>query len=62
MPERKSHKNEQVAKLYKEFLGEPLGHKSHDLLHTHYTKREKYPVDANKIENNMNPDDLVVWV
>jgi len=48
MPERKSHKNEQVAKLYKEFLGEPLGHKSHDLLHTHYTKREKYPVNANK--------------
>lgn len=49
MPERKSHKNEQVTKLYEEFLGEPLGHKSHELLHTHYHKREKYPVDANNM-------------
>lgn len=42
MPERKSHKNSQVAKLYEDFLGKPLGHKSHELLHTHYHKREKY--------------------
>ena len=28
--------------IYKDFLGEPLGHKSHELLHTHYTARERY--------------------
>lgn len=43
MPIRKSHKNSQVAKLYEDFLGKPLGHKSHELLHTHYHKRDKYP-------------------
>ena len=37
---RVSHKNELVAELYKEFLGKPLGKKSHELLHTHYVKRE----------------------
>jgi len=37
---RVSHKNESVARLYKEFLGEPLGKVSHHLLHTHYKKRE----------------------
>lgn len=36
---RKSHKNPSIQKLYKEFLGEPCGHKSHELLHTHYTDR-----------------------
>lgn len=39
---RKSHENPAVQQLYKEFLGEPLGHKSHELLHTHYTPRSKY--------------------
>ncbi|MEW6724207.1 MAG: NADH-dependent [FeFe] hydrogenase, group A6 [Bacillota bacterium] len=39
---RKSHENPAVRKLYEEFLGEPLGHKSHELLHTHYTKRSLY--------------------
>jgi NADH-quinone oxidoreductase subunit G/NADP-reducing hydrogenase subunit HndD len=38
---RKSHENADVMKLYSEFLGEPLGHKSHELLHTTYTKRSK---------------------
>jgi NADP-reducing hydrogenase subunit HndD len=33
---RKSHENPEVQQLYKDFLGEPLGHKSHELLHTHY--------------------------
>jgi NADH-quinone oxidoreductase subunit G/NADP-reducing hydrogenase subunit HndD len=37
---RVSHKNEQVQRLYREFLGAPLGPKSHELLHTHYEKRE----------------------
>src|SRR5690554_2195230 len=46
MPLRKSHENPAVQTLYKEFLGEPLGEKSHELLHTQYTKREKYPEKA----------------
>ena len=33
---RKSHENPYIAKLYKEFLGEPGGPKAHELLHTHY--------------------------
>ena len=36
---RQSHENESVKKLYDNFLKEPLGHKSHELLHTKYTKR-----------------------
>lgn len=39
LPIRKSHENPYIKKLYKEFLGEPLGEKSHHLLHTQYTKR-----------------------
>lgn len=39
---RKSHENPEVAAIYKEFLGKPLGHKSHELLHTHYTTRKRY--------------------
>lgn len=42
MPIRKSHENPEVAEIYKEFLGKPLGHKSHELLHTHYTPRKRY--------------------
>jgi NADH-quinone oxidoreductase subunit G/NADP-reducing hydrogenase subunit HndD len=37
---RTSHHNEAVKRLYAEFLGEPLGEKSHHLLHTHYAPRE----------------------
>jgi NADH-quinone oxidoreductase subunit G/NADP-reducing hydrogenase subunit HndD len=29
-----------VKRLYDEFLGKPLGHMSHELLHTHYHHRE----------------------
>lgn len=42
MPIRKSHENPEVVKIYKEYLKEPLGHKSHDLLHTNYTRRKRY--------------------
>ena len=35
-PIRKSHENPSVIQLYKEYIGEPCGHKSHELLHTHY--------------------------
>ena len=38
---RKSHDNQDVMTLYRDFLGVPLGHKSHELLHTIYTKRSK---------------------
>ena len=37
---RKSHQNPSIQRLYKEYLGEPNGHKAHELLHTHYKKRE----------------------
>nr|WP_255711324.1 iron hydrogenase small subunit [Pelosinus baikalensis] len=33
---RKSHENPEILDIYQKFLGEPLGHKSHKLLHTHY--------------------------
>ncbi|MDI6755607.1 MAG: NADH-dependent [FeFe] hydrogenase, group A6 [Thermodesulfobacteriota bacterium] len=39
---RKSHENPSITKIYQEFLKEPLGEKSHHLLHTKYTKRGKY--------------------
>ena len=39
---RKSHENPIVIKIYKDYLGDIGGHKAHELLHTHYTKREKY--------------------
>ncbi len=39
---RKSHENPEVIQIYKEFLGKPLGHKSHELLHTHYVQRQGY--------------------
>jgi NADP-reducing hydrogenase subunit HndD len=40
---RKSHENPAVLRVYNEFLTDgPCGHKSHKLLHTHYTPRGKY--------------------
>jgi iron-only hydrogenase group A len=38
---RKSHLNPQVKQLYEEFLGKPLGERSHKLLHTKYTARPR---------------------
>ncbi|HBD93365.1 MAG: NADH:ubiquinone oxidoreductase [Spirochaetes bacterium GWF1_31_7] len=38
---RKSHENPYIKKLYDEFLIEPGSHKSHDLLHTQYFKKNK---------------------
>ena len=37
---RKSHENPEIKQLYDEFLGKPLGEKSHHLLHTRYAPRE----------------------
>ena len=39
-PKRKSHENEMVMKLYREYLGVPYGEKAHELLHTTYTAKE----------------------
>ncbi len=39
---RKSHENPEIIQIYKEFLGKPLGHQSHELLHTHYIPRKRY--------------------
>jgi iron-only hydrogenase group A len=36
---RQSHENPAVKQLYETFLYEPLGERSHHLLHTHYVKR-----------------------
>ncbi len=42
---RKSHENPVLQKIYEEYLGEPGGHKAHELLHTSYVEREKYKLD-----------------
>ncbi len=38
---RVSHGNTEIKRLYDEFLGEPLGHESHRLLHTSYVDRDE---------------------
>ncbi len=38
---RKSHLNPEIIRIYEEFLGKPLGEKSHHLLHTKYIKRDR---------------------
>ncbi len=38
---RKSHENPEIIQIYEEFLKEPLGEKSHHLLHTHYRPRSR---------------------
>lgn len=35
---RRSHENPDIKRLYEEFLGEPLGHESHHLLHTDHRR------------------------
>ena len=39
---RKSHENPSIKALYEQFLIEPLGERSHHLLHTSYTKRGEF--------------------
>ena len=39
---RKSHENPEIKQIYEKYLGKPNGHKSHELLHTTYEKRELY--------------------
>ena len=40
---RQSHNNPQIKELYDKFLGEPNSHKAHELLHTTYAGRERFP-------------------
>lgn len=42
---RKSHQNPEIKRLYDEYLGKPNSHKAHELLHTHYVSREKFPLE-----------------
>lgn len=41
-PQRRSHENKQVQKLYDEFLEKPNSHKAHHLLHTTYAAKERF--------------------
>ena len=41
-PHRKSHENEDVQEVYREYLGEPNSHKAHEILHTSYVKRSMF--------------------
>lgn len=43
LPVRKSHENPKIQMLYKEYFEKPGSHKAHELLHTHYVRRENYP-------------------
>ncbi len=36
---RKSHENPDIIRLYNEYLGKPLSQRAHELLHTHYHKK-----------------------
>ena len=42
LPIRKSHENPDIKAVYDEFFGKPGSHKAHEILHTHYVKRDKY--------------------
>lgn len=39
---RKSHENPVLKQVYEEYLGEPGGHKAHELLHCTYVPQKKY--------------------
>lgn len=41
---RKSQDNPILKAIYKEYIGQPGEHRAHELLHTHYTKKEKYNI------------------
>ena len=42
MTYRRSHENPIVQQVYKEYLGEPGGHRAHELLHTTYIPQKRY--------------------
>ena len=39
---RQSHNNEQIKKLYEDYLDKPNSHKAHMLLHTTYVPKKKF--------------------
>lgn len=41
MQHRRSHENESIQKLYKEYFKEPNSHKAHEILHTSYVNRDE---------------------
>ena len=43
---RKSHENPELQTIYKEYLGEPGGHKAHDILHCTYIPQKRYRLDG----------------
>ncbi len=47
-PIRFSHENTAVQRTYQEFLGEPLSHKAHELLHTDLSKWDLKMTDMDK--------------
>ena len=46
---RRSHENPEVQRLYKEFLGKPLGEKSRELLHTQYAQTKPQGIVSGKL-------------
>ncbi|MBQ5858874.1 MAG: iron hydrogenase small subunit, partial [Peptococcaceae bacterium] len=51
---RNSHDNPEIKDLYSNFIGEPLSHLAHDLLHTHYYSR------GDKLtRKEIKPEDLI---
>ncbi len=47
---RRSHNNPDIRRIYKEFLGKPLGEMSHKLLHTHYKPKEPKGIVPTEIQ------------
>ena len=39
---RKSHENPEIKMVYDEFCGKPGSHLAHEILHTHYVKRDRF--------------------
>ena len=46
LPLRRSHDNPAVKQLYAEYLGQPGSHQAHEVLHTRYAARKRYPENA----------------
>ena len=42
---RKSHENPVLQQVYREYLGEPGGHRAHELLHCTYVPQKRYRLD-----------------
>jgi NADH-quinone oxidoreductase subunit G len=51
LPVRRSHQNPSIEKIYQDYLINPLGEKSHRLLHTQYTSRDEVPFLKDALKN-----------